>query len=119
MCAYNNRHSPYACQNRHLLAGILKGDFGFRGLVVSDWFANHSSAPSANGGLDLEMPGGNTIFGDPARGREGFGDELKAAVQNGQVPLSRLNDMVCRILTRRIAEGQFNRTSSGSHDAVV
>src|SRR4051812_23799361 len=119
MCAYNQVNGAYACQNRHLLAGILKGDFGFGGFVVSDWFANHSSAPSANGGLDLEMPGGNTISGNPAPVPERFGEELKAAVQNGQVPLSRLNNMVRRILSARIAEGQFDRTSTGSHDAVV
>src|SRR3954467_15678611 len=119
MCAYNQVNGDYACQNQHLLTDILKGDLGFKGFVVSDWFANHSSAPSANGGLDLEMPGGNTIFGNPAPVPERFGDELKAAVQNGQVPLSRLNDMVRRILTARIAEGQLDRTSTGSHDAVV
>jgi beta-glucosidase len=119
MCAYNQVNGAYACQNRHLLSGILKGDLGFGGFVVSDWFANHSGAPSANAGLDLEMPGGNTIFGNPAPVPERFGADLKTAVQNGQVPLSRLNDMVRRILAARIAEGQLDRTSTGSHDAVV
>ena len=65
------------------------------------------------------MPGGDTIFGQPAPVPESFGAELKAAVQNGQVPESRLDDMVRRILTARIAEGQLDRTITGSHDAVV
>jgi beta-glucosidase len=119
MCAYNQVNGAYACQNKHLLGDILKRDFGFGGFVVSDWFANHSTVPSANAGLDLEMPGGNTIFGQPAPVPERFGADLKAAVQAGQVPEGRLNDMVRRILTARIAEGQLDRTTTGSHDAVV
>jgi beta-glucosidase len=119
MCAYNKVNGPYACENPHLLSDILKGDLGFRGFVVSDWFATHSTAPAANAGLDLEMPGGDTIFGNPAPEREHFGADLKAAVQNGQVPEARLDDMVQRILTARIEEGQLDRTTMGSHDAVV
>ena len=119
MCAYNRVNGAYACENPHLLTDILKRDWGFRGFVVSDWFANHSAVASANAGLDLEMPGGDTIFGQPSPFPEHFGAELKAAVQAGQVPESRLDDMVRRILTARIAAGQLDRTSTGSHDAVV
>src|SRR4051794_3700184 len=119
MCAYNQVNGSYACENRHLLSGILKRDLGFGGFVVSDWFANHSAAASANAGLDLEMPGGDTIFGRPSPFPEHFGAELKTAVQNGQVSELRLNDMVRRILTARIEAGQLDRTSTGSHDAVV
>src|SRR4051794_34139212 len=119
MCAYNQVNGDYACQNRHLLTDILKRGFGFDGFVVSDWFANHSTVQSANAGLDLEMPGGSTIFGQPAPVPESFGEALKTAVQNGQVPEARLNDMVRRILTARIAQGQLDRTATGSHDAVV
>jgi beta-glucosidase len=119
MCAYNRVNGAYACENPHLLSDILKRDWGFRGFVVSDWFANHSAVASANAGLDLEMPGGDTIFGQPSPFPEHFGVELKAAVQAGQVPESRLDDMVRRILTARIEAGQLDRTSTGSHDAVV
>jgi beta-glucosidase len=119
MCAYNQVNGAYACQNPHLLSDILKGDLAFGGFVVSDWFANHSTVPSANAGLDLEMPGGNTIFGQPSPFPEHFGADLKAAVQSGQVSEARLDDMVRRILTARIAEGQLDGSVSGSHDAVV
>src|SRR3954464_1795754 len=118
MCAYNRVNGAYACENPHLLSDILKRDLGFRGFVVSDWFANHSAVASANAGLDLEMPGGDTIFGQPSPFPEHFGAELKAAVQAGQVPESRLDDMVRRILTARIEAGQLDRTQTGSHDAV-
>jgi beta-glucosidase len=119
MCAYNRVNGAYACENPHLLTDILKRDLGFGGFVVSDWFANHSTVAAANAGLDLEMPGGDTIFGQPSPFPERFGADLKAAVQNGQVPKTRLDDMVRRILTARIAEGQLDRTTTGSHDAVV
>src|SRR4051812_20713481 len=115
MCAYNRVGGTYACENSHLLSDILKGDWGFRGFVVSDWWATHSTAPSANAGLDLEMPGGNGPIGGPER----LGQALKDAVLAGQVPVSRLDDMVRRILTARIAAGQLDRASTGSHDAVV
>jgi beta-glucosidase len=119
MCAYNRVNGPYACESHHLLSDILKGDWGFGGFVLSDWFATHSTVPSALAGLDLEMPGGDTIFGQPAPVPESFGARLKAAVQSGQVPEARLDDMVRRILTARIAEGQLDRMTTGSHDAVV
>jgi beta-glucosidase len=119
MCAYNRVNGPYACENAHLLRDILKRDWGFDGFVVSDWFATHSTVAAANAGLDLEMPGGNTLLGRPSPFPEHFGEDLKAAVQAGQVPQARLDDMVGRILTARIAEGQLDRTTTGSHDAVV
>ena len=54
---------------RRLLAGILRDEWGFDGVVISDWFGTHSAAPSLWPALDLEMPG-------PARQR---GDKLLAA----------------------------------------
>jgi beta-glucosidase len=119
MCAYNKVNGTYACENEHLLSDILKGEWGYRGFVMSDWFATHSAVGSALAGLDLEMPGGDTLFGQPAPVPEFFGERLKAAVQSGQVPEARLNDMVIRILSARIGEGQLDRTTTGSHDAVV
>jgi beta-glucosidase len=119
MCAYNQVNGDYACENAHLLSDILKRDWGFNGFVVSDWFANHSTVQAANAGLDLEMPGGDTIFGFPAPVGESFGTKLKDAVTSGQVPEARVDDMVRRILSQRIAEGQLDRRSNGSHDAVV
>jgi beta-glucosidase len=56
MCSYNKIHGVYACENPSLLTTILKGQFGFDGWVMSDWFATHSTADSANAGLDEEMP---------------------------------------------------------------
>lgn len=57
MCSYNRVNGSYACQNGEIIGegGILKGQGGFKGYVVSDWGATHGSpADNANAGLDVE-----------------------------------------------------------------
>ncbi|MHC1739767.1 MAG: glycoside hydrolase family 3 C-terminal domain-containing protein [Anaerolineaceae bacterium] len=57
MCSYNKLNGTFASENYHLLTEILKEEWGFEGLVVSDWGAVHDRVASLKGGLDLEMPG--------------------------------------------------------------
>jgi beta-glucosidase len=83
MCSYNLVNGDYACENIYLLNDVLKKDFAFQGFVVSDWGATHSSVKTAMAGLDLEMPGSDF-----------FGDALKKALDSGQVPASRVDDML-------------------------
>jgi beta-glucosidase len=113
MCAYNQVNGAYMCQNR-LINDVLKADFGFRGFVVSDWAATHSAAGSANAGLDLEMP-----YGPQPAYPQFFGDQLRAAVLAGTVPMARLDDMVTRILTAMISEGLLDHPATGSQSATV
>ena len=94
MASYNRVNGDYASENRYLLTDVLKKEWGFKGFVLSDWFGTHSTVKAALAGLDQEQPGGQF-----------FGDALKQAVQNGDVPLSRLNDMVHRILRVEFATG--------------
>jgi beta-glucosidase len=108
MCSYNEVNSVYACENPTLLTTVLKGQFGFDGFVMSDWGATHSTVPSANAGLDMEMYDG-TYFGDP----------LKQAVLNGQVPTSRLDDMVLRILRSMFRVGVFDNPPAAEPDAYA
>ena len=98
MCSYNKLNGDYACENSYLLNDLLKKTWGFKGFVVSDWGATHSTAKAALNGLDNEQPGG-----DVARAR--FGDALKKAVESGEVPLSRLNDIAHRIVRTEFAMG--------------
>jgi beta-glucosidase len=88
MCSYNKVNGIHASANRWLLTEILKEEWGFKGLVMSDWFATHSTTPVANAGLDLEMPG-------PARY---FGKDLLKTVESGEVDIKIINDKVRRIL---------------------
>ncbi len=97
MCAYNKLNSVYTCQDPYLLTDVLKKSWNYPGWIMTDWGAAHSSIPSALAGLDQEMPTGTY-----------FGETLKAAVEKGDVPLARLNDMVHRILRTEIALGIFD-----------
>ncbi|KAI8582566.1 hypothetical protein K450DRAFT_227770 [Umbelopsis ramanniana AG] len=102
MCSYNKVNGVYACENDDTLNRILKEELGFKGFVQSDWQATMSGVPSALAGLDMTMPGDIT-FGS---GNSYFGGNLTAAVRNGSVPLSRVNDMATRILASWYKLGQ-------------
>ena len=88
MCAYNKLNGSYCSENHRLLAEILKGEWGFDGLVVSDWGAVHDRVAALQGGLDLEMPG------PQARRTQAVVDAIKAGALDEAV----LNEAVCRIL---------------------
>jgi len=96
MCSYNLVNGTYACENSHLLTDILKNEWGFQGFVMSDWWATHSTVAAALAGLDQEQPD-NEYFGG-----------LGQAVQSGQAPQSRLDDMVRRILRAMYQAGLFD-----------
>src|SRR6185437_7999679 len=95
MCSYNRVNGTYSCENDWLLNQVLKKDFHFKGFVVSDWGGTHSTVKAALAGLDQEMPGDDGYFGEA----------LKKAVQDGKVPMSRLDDMDHRILRSMFAAG--------------
>jgi beta-glucosidase len=69
MAAYNRLNGVYACENPALLRDTLKKDWGFDGVVMSDWGAAHSTVACATAGLDLEMPGPARVFGERLLGR--------------------------------------------------
>lgn len=91
MCAYNRVNGHYACESDYLLNEVLKKDWGFKGWVMSDWGATHSTVPAANSGLDQQS-------GIPFDVSEYFGAALKEAVLNGWVSEERFNDMARRVL---------------------
>lgn len=111
MCAYNLVNGEKACENRYLLTDVLKTDWGFKGIVQSDWFfAVTDTMRAANAGLDEEEAGAAddytpTSLGSFALPVTYFNQKLKAAVQAGTVPLSRLDDMVQRKLRTLYASG--------------
>lgn len=98
MCAYGLVNAVFDCQNGPLLTDVLRGQFRFRGLVMSDWGATWSTAASANAGLDLEMPGGRF-----------FGGALAAAVASGDVSMQTIDGMARDILTPMFRLGLFDR----------
>jgi beta-glucosidase len=103
MCSYNRLNSTYSCEHQEMLTKVLKEELGFRGYVVSDWFATHSTAPAANAGLDLEMPG---RIKHPDFPPAFFDQKLLVAVNNNSVTMERLDDMATRVLTPYFLLGQ-------------
>ena len=61
MCAYNKINGTYCCQNKWLLTDVLRKEWGFSGLVMTDWGATHDRIEMLKAGLDLEMPGDTDI----------------------------------------------------------
>lgn len=88
MSAYNRIRGTYACENAPLLRDVLRGEYGFEGVVVSDWFGTQSTTAALEAGLDLEMPG-------PARHR---GDQLKQALEAGEASEEALDAAAGRML---------------------
>lgn len=89
MAAYNLVNGEYACQNKYLLTDILRGEWGFEGVVMSDWCAASNLVESVKNGTDLEMPG-NAHNSLP---------KLKKAYESGELSLDRIDEAVERLLT--------------------
>lgn len=108
MCSYNRVNGVYACQNKYLLTDILKTEWGFKGWVMTDWGAATDPVRSALAGLD-QVSAGVTEEGNPNPFFGGkiadFGEPLRRAIAAGQVPASRRDDMVKRILRSEFASG--------------
>jgi beta-glucosidase len=100
MSAYNKVNGWWCSENQFLLNDILKNDWGFKGLVVSDWVSTHSTVNAANNGLDLEMPVGD-VFAP---------DKLRSALEQGKINEEVINDKVRRILRVKFKAGLFDRT---------
>lgn len=95
MCSYNKVNGDWSCENNATLNTDLKESFGFKGWVMSDWYATHST--SINQGLDQEMPNG-----------EWMGQRLLDAVKQGIVTENKIDESVLRILTPMYEYGIFD-----------
>ena len=88
MCSYNQINGTFASENKWLLTDVLRGDWGFKGYVMSDWGAVNDRVKGLEAGLELEMPGSN-----------GTNDALiMEAVKNGTLKEEVLDQAVERIL---------------------
>lgn len=88
MCSYNRLNGTLNSQNQRLLTDILRNEWGFEGLVMSDWGAVADHVAAVKAGLDLEMPG---------KGQASV-DEIVAAVKEGRLQESTLNRSALRVL---------------------
>lgn len=99
MSAYNRLNGSHCSANHWLLSDLLKGEWGFDGVVISDWGGTNSTVEPALAGLDLEMPG-------PGRH---MGEALLAAVRSGAVPEAVLDDKVRRQVRLMQRTGRWQR----------
>ncbi|MEW5798328.1 MAG: glycoside hydrolase family 3 C-terminal domain-containing protein [Bacteroidota bacterium] len=115
MCAYNKLNGAYCSENEMLLNKVLKEEWKFDGLVMSDWGAVHSTEGVATYGLDLEMPGGDFLT------RE----KLLPLVNEGKIKIATIDDKIKRILRVMFRMGYFDKqldtpqTNAPEHRAVA
>jgi beta-glucosidase len=103
MNSYNYLNGVWATQNAHLNVEIAKRQWGFDGIIMSDWIATHDGIGAANGGLDLEMPAG--LYMNEAT--------LVPAVKSGKVSVATIDDKVRRILRVAARFGWITPAASG------
>lgn len=92
MAAYNKVNGEHMTANQYLLNDVLKRDWGFDGLVMSDWGATHDGLAVANGGLDLEMPSGDHL--NP--------QIISPLIQQGRITQAVIDDKIRRLLRMMI-----------------
>ncbi|MBQ0023643.1 MAG: glycoside hydrolase family 3 C-terminal domain-containing protein [Prevotellaceae bacterium] len=92
MAAYNKVWGRWCSENDNLQNRILRNEWGFRGIIISDWGGTHSTVGAAVGGLDVEMPG-NTYMGQA----------LIDSVRSGAVPMEVIDAKVRNLLRVRMA----------------
>jgi len=109
MGSYNQYNGTFVCNNEFLLKKVLKEDWGFSGLVMSDWDATHNTLESARAGLDLEMGTNVDSYNEYF-----FGDSLLNAVKKGQLDEEVVDDKVRRILRVMFKINLFDERKSGS-----
>ncbi len=99
MASYNKVNGTYACSNQYLLTDILRKEWGFDGIVVSDWGAVNDRVDNVRAGMDLEMPGTN---GDSDQ-------EVVAAVKNGTLSMAEV-DLCAERVIEFILKGQSEKS---------
>jgi len=108
MNSYNLVNGVHATQNDFLNVKVLKGDWGFKGILMSDWDATYDGVAAVNGGLDLEMPGPAFMNAK----------NLIPAVQSGQVKESTIDDHILRLFRTELRYGFTERPQFDPADSI-
>ena len=102
MSSYNRLNGIFTSENDWLLSTVLRKEWRYDGVVMSDWFGSHSTAPTINAGLDLEMPG-------PPRDR---GQKLIDAVKSGEVTADKVRERARQCAAARHAHWRHRRRAA-------
>lgn len=106
MSAYQRVNNSYCGQNSKILNGLLKGELGFQGFVVSDWRGQHAGLDSWDAGLDMAMPNSQ------------WSGNITIGISNGTFAQERLDDIATRILAAWYRYADFNSTGQGMPESV-
>ena len=98
MSSYNKINGVLASENRWLITDVLRGEWGFKGFVMTDWWAEENGARQIAAGNDMLMPGTPHQY-----------EDILAAVKSGRLDIRFLDDCVRRILQVMVASPTFNR----------
>ena len=98
MSSYNRLNDTYTSENHWLLTEVLRGDWKYTGVVMSDWFGSHSTGPTIRAGLDIEMPG-------PPRDR---GQKLVDAVESGEISRDAVRERAVNVLRLAVRTGAID-----------
>ena len=109
MTSYNRINGDFGADSAPMLQGVLRGEWGFDGCVISDWFGVHSTAVSINAGCDLEMPG-------PTLHR---GQQLLDAVGRGEVTAETVRERARNILNLMERTGALDNPPGPETTPVV
>ncbi len=110
MCAYGRLNGEYACESKRLLQGVLRDQWGFSGMVLSDYgFALKDTAKALNAGTDLEMPFG--LLYNPA--------SVRAALSSGAVSQATIDERVGAYLRMMFKYGVFDRGAYATDDGLI
>ncbi len=113
MCAYNKLNGVYCSDHHYLLREILREEWGFNGILVTDWGALNDRLKALDAGLDLEMPGSKGYFDDM----------VIAAIRRGELDEARLDECVQRLLdlvfTAAIRRKNGYRYNAADHHALA
>jgi beta-glucosidase len=108
MTAYNRVNGTYCAEHEWLLRDVLRGEWGFAGYVISDWWGTKSTVGSANAGLDLEMPGPGVFFTDA----------LLQAVRSGEVAEDTIDVKARRLLETMQRAGRLDGPDDPGESAL-
>ena len=110
MCAYNKLNGTYCTENEFLLKRVLRGDFAYKGVTLSDWGAVHDRVRALKAGLDLEMPDSHGLFAD----------SLKAALDSGEITENTIDESLRRILelTDNVYLEPYGDFDADAHDRI-
>lgn len=109
MCSYNKINGTFSSDNKRLLTDILRNEWGYEGMVVTDWGAMNDRIAATKAGCDLEMPSSNGFFDE----------QMEKAVADGKLTEQEIDKCVARILKMAFKAQETREKQAGKHEFMI